>query len=96
MHGLRAVCIASTTYCFTALPRSTNRGKLPSTVRFKTTRGKTASMGLGHLSLHEKQCMPALANAIARSEGNWQASLANQRNRPISSDVSGRARRRPE
>jgi hypothetical protein len=31
--------------------------------------------------------MRARLNAIARSEGNWQANLANRRNKAISSDL---------
>lgn len=37
--------------------------------------------GLGDLSLHGKQFMRACANAIARNEGHWQASLPNRRSR---------------
>ena len=82
-------CCYFTCYCAIALLllraallpcRVEHRGKLPSTVRFKTTRGKTASMGLGDLSLHVKQFMRASAQAIGQKEGICRASLTNRRN----------------
>jgi hypothetical protein len=83
--------IARYLHCFYFLlrycPAAFNtRGKLPSTVRFKTTRGKTASMELGDLSRHGKQFMREVSNAIGRSEGVWRVNLTNGCNSAISSD----------
>ena len=74
-----AICLASTSCCL--LPcRVDHRGTLPSTVRFKATRGEDRVDGRGVLSLHGKQFRRANAQAIRQKEGICHACLTNGRN----------------
>jgi hypothetical protein len=98
MFRLRALfcttsCIASTTCCGTACRSTAAATAINGTVQ-NNAGGKTAPMGLGDLSLHEKQCMRPHPQAIWRSEGCWRVNLMNRRNRARRerewSDVTGR------
>ncbi len=71
--------VASTSCCLLHC-RVDHHGELPSTVRFKTTRGEDRIDGLGDLSLHGKQFIRASAHAIGQKEGICHACLTNGRN----------------